>query len=123
MASAFEVHTASEMVCLAQAGKLRLAQEASARKLATTEGSAFVGPIAVKSFPRFRASLHNTAKNFVALGPRRPVDDKTKGVNRRSPSSVRDKRYWLRYCTDAVDCPDLPGHPEVNSNCPFCFLS
>ncbi len=49
MASAFEVHTASEMVCLAPAGKLRLAQEASARKLATTEGSAFVGPIAVKS--------------------------------------------------------------------------
>ena len=41
MASAFEVHTASEMVCLAQAGKLRLAQEASAHKLATTEGSVF----------------------------------------------------------------------------------
>ena len=77
MASAFEVHTASEMVCLAQAGKLRLAQEASARKLATTEGSAFVGPIAVKSRPRFR---------FAALGPRRPVDDKTKGMNRRLPS-------------------------------------
>ena len=37
MASAFEVHTASEMVCLAQAGKLRLAQEASARKLIPTE--------------------------------------------------------------------------------------
>ena len=86
MASAFEVHTASEMVCLAQAGKLRLAQEASARKLATTEGSAFVGPIAAKSCPRFRASLHNSAKNFAALGPRRPVDDKTKGMNRRLPS-------------------------------------
>ena len=40
MASAFEVHTASKMVCLAQAGKLRLALEAPARNLATTEGSA-----------------------------------------------------------------------------------
>ena len=67
MASAFEVHTASERVCLAQAGKFRLAQEASARKLATTEGSAFVGPIAVKSCPRFRASLHNSAKTLLHL--------------------------------------------------------
>ena len=59
MASAFVVHTARDMVCLAQAGKLRLAQDASSRKLFKTAGSAFVGPMAVKSWPRFRASLHS----------------------------------------------------------------
>ena len=48
-ASPFDVHTESEMVCLAREGKLRFAHDASARKLATTAGSAFVGPIAVKS--------------------------------------------------------------------------
>ena len=46
----------------------RLAQEASARRLATTAESAFVGPIAVKSCPRFLASLQSSAKNFDALG-------------------------------------------------------
>ena len=66
------------MVCFAQAGKFRLAQEASARKLATTAGSTFVGSIAVTSCLRFLPSLQSPAKNFAALGPSRPVDDKTK---------------------------------------------
>ena len=72
---------------------MRFAHDASARKLATTSGSAFVGPIAVKSRPRFLAPLHNSSKNVAALGPRRPVDDKTKGIKRRLPSldvSLRD---------------------------------
>ena len=74
------------MVCFAQAGKVRLAQEASARKLATTAGSAFVGPMAVKSCPLFRASLQSSAKNFAAYGPSRPVDEMTKGIKRLFPS-------------------------------------
>ena len=86
IACAFVEHTAREMVCFAQAGKFRLAQEASARKLATTAGSAFVGPIAVKSCPRFLASLQSSAKNFAAYGPSRPVGDKAKEIKRLFPS-------------------------------------
>ena len=86
IACAFVAHTAREMVCFAQAGKFRLAQEASARKLVTTAGSAFVGPMAVKSCPLFLASLQSSAKNFAAYGPSRQVDDKTKGIKRLFPS-------------------------------------
>ena len=78
-ARALKAHTSSEMVCLAHEGKLRLAHEASARKLATTAGSAFVEPIDVKSCPRFRASLSISKKNVAALGLRRPVGDKQRG--------------------------------------------
>ena len=101
MASAFVVHTSRDMVCLAQAGKLRLAQDASARKLFKTAGSAFVGPMAVKSWPRIRASLHSSAKKRAALGPRRPVDDKAKGIKRRVPSFDVSLRVG--------DTPDLDG--------------
>ena len=86
MASAFIVHTARDMVCLAQAGKLRLAQEASARKLGTTAESAFVRPMAVKSWPRIRASVQSSAKKIAELCPRRLVDDKAKGIKRRLSS-------------------------------------
>ena len=83
---ALSSRTLQEMACFAQAEKFRLAQEASARRLATTAGSAFVGPIAVKSCPRFLAFLQRSAKDFAAFGPSRPVDDKTKGIKRLFPS-------------------------------------
>ena len=67
MASAFEVHTASEMVCLDQAGKLRLAQEASARKLATTEGSAFVGVIIKNRFFYLKNRFFVIKNRFINL--------------------------------------------------------
>ena len=62
-----------------------MAHEASARKPAMTEGPAFIGSMAVNSRPRFLDSLQSSAKNAAALGPRRPPDDRTKGVKRRLP--------------------------------------